>query len=377
MNLTRLMAIIKKEFIHVFRDKASLGIAIMMPIVFVILFGYAVNMDVDNIPLAVLDMDKTRESRDLIHAFENSNYFIPTDFVGSIDEIEKLINNGDVRAAVIIPNNFSKAVNGYDEKSVQLIIDGVDPTVAKTAMQSGNLVSNMYFAKINGGKVVSSNMPIMNSSNVDVRTKVWYNPNLESTKFTIPGLIGLIVQNITIMLTAFSLVREKEKGTMELLIVTPIKSTELIIGKMVPYIFIGTFDLLVAMALGTKWFNVPIQGNVVLLCFLGVIFVMCSLAIGMLISTVAESQGQAMQMTVGVLLPTILLSGFVFPRDAMPGIINFVGDFIPLTYFLNILRGVILKGVGLEYLMKDVILLTLFTIALLSLASVKFKKRLD
>ena len=377
MNLTRLNAIIKKEFIHVFRDRPSLAIAIMMPIIFVMLFGYAVNMDVDNIPLAVLDMDKTQESRELISSFENSNYFIPTDFVGNIDEIEKLINSGEVKAAVIIPNNFSKAVNGYDEKSVQLIIDGVDPTVAKTAMQSGNLVSNMYFAKVNGGKVVSSNVPIMSSANVDVRTKVWYNPNLESTKFTIPGLIGLIVQNITIMLTAFSLVREKEKGTMELLIVTPIKSAELIIGKMVPYIFIGTFDLLVAMALGTMWFNVPIMGSVVLLCILGIIFVMCSLAIGMLISTVAESQGQAMQMTIGVLLPSILLSGFVFPRDAMPGIINLVGNFIPLTYFLNILRGVILKGVGLEYLMKDVVLLTLFTIGLLSLATVKFKKRLD
>lgn len=377
MNLIRLMAIIKKEFIHVFRDKPSLIIAIMMPIVFVILFGYAVNMDVDNIPMAVLDMDKTTESRALINSFENSNYFIPTEFVASIDEIEKLINSGEVRAAVIIPNNFSKAVNGYDEKSVQLIIDGVDPTVAKTAMQSGNLVSKMYFAEISGGSIVSSNVSVSGSSSVDVRTKVWYNPNLESTKFTIPGLIGLIVQNITIMLTAFSLVREKEKGTLELLIVTPIKSAELILGKMVPYIFIGTFDLLVTMALGTVWFNVPIQGSVFLLCVLGVVFVMCSLAIGMLISTVADSQGQAMQMTIGVLLPSILLSGFVFPRDAMPLVINLVGNFIPLTYFLNILRGIILKGVGLEYLMKDVVLLSLFTIGLLTLASVKFKKRLD
>nr|WP_038264654.1 ABC transporter permease [Peptoclostridium litorale] len=376
MKFRRLLAIIKKEFIHIKRDPPSLIMAVMMPIIFIFLFGYAVNTDVDNIKMAVLDMDKSTESRELVSKFKASNYFIPSVYVKNRGEIETLIDRGDVKSALVIPSGFSKTVRGFGNSSIQLIIDGVDPTTARTALQSGFLLSTNYSLQISSpnGNGIS---PLMGAGNLDVRTKVWYNPNLESSKFTIPGLIGLIMQNITVMLTAFSLVREKEKGTMELLMVTPIRPVELIVGKMVPYIFIGTIDFLIALSFGTYWFDVPIQGSLILLVLLGIIFVMCSLAIGMLISTVAQTQAQAMQMAMLFILPSVLLSGFVFPRESMPVPIQLAGYVIPLTYFLRILRGIILKGSGLTILLHDVAVLLLFGILLLAAASMGFKKKLD
>ncbi|MBF8983428.1 ABC transporter permease [Lutibacter sp. B2] len=377
MSLRRLMTIVKKEFIHIKRDKASLGMAIMMPIVFIMLFGYAVNTDVENIKIAVMDTDHTVQSRELVSKFKNSDYFCPDVYVKSTKELEKLIDNGDVKAGIIIPSGFSKKIKTGKNPQMQLIIDGTDPTIARTALQNGMMLTEMYSVKIQEKELIKKGLNNNKSKNIDVRTRVWYNPNLESTKFTIPGLIGLIMQNITVMLTAFSLVREKENGTLELLIVTPIKSAELILGKMIPYIFIGSIDFLIALFFGSYLFQVPIEGSLFLLIVLGFGFVICSLAIGMLISTIAQNQAQAMQMTIFFILPSVLLSGFIFPMEAMPKLIQSAGYFIPLTYFLKILRGIILKGIGLNYLWKEVIILFNFGMILLIFASIRFKKKLD
>ncbi|MTI67815.1 MAG: ABC transporter permease [Firmicutes bacterium] len=371
MNIQRLLTIMKKEFIHIKRDKASLGIAIMMPIIFILIFGYAVNTDVENIKVGILDGDKTKESRELIKKFANSNYFIPYRYVNSINEIERLIDKGKVKTGLVIPAGMSKALNRKEEPQIQLIIDGTDPTIARTALQSGVLVGKMY------GLENQQGINKTNLKGIDLRTRVWYNPNLESTKFTIPGLIGLIMQNVTVMLTAFALVRERERGTIEQLIVTPIKSTELILGKMIPYILIGSLGFLVSLYFGTYWFNVSIKGSISLLLLFGFGFVICALAMGMLISTVAKNQLQAMQMTILIILPSVLLSGFIFPRESMPNIIQGIGYFIPLTYFLNILRGIILKGIGVNYLWKDILLLIIIGTFLLGIASVRFNKKLD
>lgn len=375
MSFQRLITIIHKEFLHIKRDKASLGIVIAMPLIFILVFGYAVNTDVDNIEIAVLNLDKTLESREYIDKFSASNYFKVKVYVDSINDIESLINKGKVKAAIIIPAGFERKLNRNESPQVQMIIDGSDPTIARTALQSGILISKVYSIKRQEKNLINKSSLITDS--VDFRTRVWFNPNLESTKFTIPALIGLIMQNITVMLTAFTLVREREKGTIEQLIVTPIKSVELIIGKMVPYILIGSIDFLIALFFGTYWFNVPIQGNLTLLVVLGLGFVICALAIGMLISTIAKNQLQAMQMSILFILPSVLLSGFIFPREAMPTFIRIVGFGIPLTYFINILRGIILKGIGLNYLWKDTTILLIFGISLLILASIRFKKRLD
>lgn len=368
MKIERVITVVKKEFIHIKRDKASLIMALAMPIIFILLFGYAVTTDVDTINVAVLDMDKSFESRELASKFQVSDYFEIVEFVNNLDQVEELIKDNIVKSAIIIPGNYSKKIkNGNAE--IQVVIDGVDPNIASTALKNALMISTNYGYEITG-KMISQ-------APINVKTKVWYNPDLESTKFTIPGLIGLVMQNITVMLTAFSLVREKEKGTMELLMVSPIKPTELIIGKMVPYVLIGTLDFLMALVLGTEWFGVEIVGSVSLLMIMGMVFVICSLAIGILISVVATNQAQAMQMTMLFILPSVLLSGFVFPREAMPFLINKAGYFIPLTYFLEILRGIILRGSSIVNLIDDAVPMMIFMIFLITLASLKFRKKLD
>lgn len=374
MSLTRLFSVVKKEFIHIKRDVPSLVIALLMPIIFVLLFGYAVNTDVERIDMAILDMDKTYQSRELINKFEATRYFTPTDYLNSTGQIRKSIMDNSVDVALIIPSGFGEKVEKGEKATTQLVINGVDPTIARTALQSSVMLSRTYVFELieSSGFNLSENM-----ERLDVRTKVWFNPDLESSKFIVPALIGLVMQNITVILTSFSLVREKEHGTIELLIVTPIRSVELIIGKMAPYVIIGTIDFLLALFLGTWWFEVPVQGSLPLLIVLGVLFVMCALAIGMLISSIADNQAQAMQMALLFLLPSVILSGFMFPREAMPLPIYTAGYVLPVTYFINILRDIILKGADFSYLLDDTIALGILTVALLVIASTQFKKRLD
>ncbi|EIV99532.1 ABC transporter permease [Thermoanaerobacter siderophilus] len=374
MNKTRLFAIIKKEIIHIRRDRISLVISFIMPITMLLLFGYAIATEVDHIPMAVFDQSKTYESRNYIEAYKNSLYFNPDFYASSIDELNRLLDEGKVKAGLIIPPDFSQ----YKVKMVQplLKIDGSDPTTARTALSSGIMVSQMFSNNIvqKELKVKGMKMP---SIGIDLSTKVEYNPELNTQVFTIPGLLGLIMQNITIILTAFALVREKERGTIEQLIVTPIKSSELMIGKLLPYILIGYTDFLMVLGLSMYWFGVPVRGNIYLLLLLGLDFITCALAIGILISTVAQTQTQAMQGAFFVLLPTIILSGFIFPREQMPTVIRAIGDIFPLTYFLVILRGIIIKGIDASLLVHQIVIITLMSVFLLTMAILRFRKRLD
>lgn len=367
MNMQRFWSIVKKEFIQIKRDKASFGIAIGMPIIMMLLFGYAVSTELQNISMVVLDQSRTQESRELIKSYENTNYFKVIGEVNSIGSIDEKMDKGEVHSALIIPPDYSNKLMKRENPQIELIIDGSDPTTARTAFSSGVMAGESH------GLNISKQI----RQGIVVNTKVLYNPDMRNQNFTIPGLIGLIMQNITVLLTAFALVRERERGTIELLVVSPLKSAEIILGKLLPYILIGFLDFLFSLALGLIWFNVPVRGSIMLLLFLGAGFVICALAIGILISTVARSQLQAMQMALLIILPSVLLSGFVFPREAMPKIIQWIGNLIPLTYFLNILRGIILKGIGLEYLFKDVILLFILGLVLLILSIVRFRAKLD
>jgi ABC-2 type transport system permease protein len=212
---------------------------------------------------------------------------------------------------------------------------------------------------------------------ISLSSRVWYNPDMDSIKFNIPGLVGVILQNITVLLTAFALVRERERGTLEQLIITPIRPAELIMGKLVPYIFIGLFDVLLVIALAVFLFSVPIKGSFLLLMVLSVVFLWTALGFGLLISTIAKNQLQAMQASVALILPSILLSGFMFPRESMPGVIYAIGNFIPITYFLRILRGIILKGIGLEFLLQEVVWLTVMSAGIFIISVKRFRKKLD
>lgn len=370
MSLKRFLSIIKKEFIQIKRDKASFGIALVMPIIMMLLFGYAVSTELDNISMIVLDQSRSVDSRDLVESFKNTAYFNVKENVDSIDEIYKEIDTGKAHAAVIIPADFSKG------KSVQLIIDGSDPTTARTALSSGVLTSENYGIS-SADKIREKISASSAAAGINVSTKVLYNPSMRGQNFTVPGLIGLIMQNITIILTAFALVREKERGTIEQLLVSPLKPFEIIIGKLIPYIIIGFFDFLYSLFFGLCYFNVPMAGSMPLLIFLGSGFVICALAIGILISTVSKTQLQAMQLSVLIILPSVLLSGFMFPREAMPKIIQLFGYALPLTYFLNILRDIILKGLDISYLMKDLVPLFMLGFILLILSVLSFRRKLD
>lgn len=376
MSFKRLLAIIKKEIIHIKRDKPSLMMGFVAPVVMILLFGYAVNTDIDHIKTAVLDMDKTEMSRNVIKTFENSNYFDVVEYVSNMDDMKSAIDSNRIKAGIVIKSSFSRGINRNERPELLIMVDGSDPSIARTAYSSGLFTAQAFSSEIKISRLVKSGVR-MQQEPIDIKSQVLYNPQLKSANFTIPGLIGLIMQNITVMLIAFSLVREKEKGTIEQLIVTPVKPFELILGKLVPYTLIGFIDFLIAAFFGTWWFKVPIHGSVILLIILGLGFVFCALAMGILISTVAQNQLQAMQISILIILPSVLLSGFMFPRESMPLFVRLLGNIFPITYFLVILRGIISKGAGIYLMLKDVLILLGVGTGLFILSIIRFRKKLD
>lgn len=377
MKLKRLFTIAKKEFIHIKRDKASLAIAVMMPIMMLLLFGFAVNTDVNSVNLAVYDGSKTMESRELVNKFTNSYYFKLYDEVDSAEDVENYISSGKVKIGLVIPPNYTKILRKNETSEVQILVDGSDPTIARTAVSYSALIGNNYSSSLKMIDRSKAGLENQQSIGVNVKPLLLYNPSLDSSKFNVPGVIGLILQNITVILTAFAMVREREKGTMEQLIMTPVTPFELIGGKLIPYIIIGFLDMLLSLFLGYIIFGVGVKGSFLLLTLLGTLFLICSLAMGMFISTISKTQLQAMQLAVAMILPSVILSGFMFPREAMPKIIYSISNIIPMTYFLEILRGIMIKGVGLSYLINPIRSLLVITVIIIILTMKNFKKTLD
>lgn len=373
----RLLTIAKKEFIQIKRDKASLMIAIMMPIMMLLLFGFAVNTDVNNVNLVVYDGSKTMESRELVNKFTNSYYFKLYDEVESSEDVENYISSGKVKVGLVIPSDYSKDLRRSTTSEVQIFVDGSDPTIARTALSYSVSIGNNHSSSLKLIEKSKAGLENQESIGVNVKPLVLYNPSLASSIFNIPGVIGLVLQNITVILTSFAMVREKEKGTMEQLIMTPVTSFELIIGKLVPYVIIGFLDMLLSLALGYIIFGVGVKGSLLLLILLGTLFLICSLAIGMLISTVSKTQLQAMQLAVATILPSVLLSGFMFPREAMDKVIYNISNIIPITYFLEILRDIMIKGTPLKYLISPIISLLTITTIIIIVSMKNFKKTLD
>jgi len=377
MNTKRILAVTKKEFIHIRRDKASMIIALIAPIMMLLLFGFAVSTDVNNVRLTVCDQSNTFESRELIKSYENSNYFELYTITDNPKKVEELIDAGDAKAGLVIPPDFAVALRRGEKEAIQILIDGSDPSIARTSGSYAVLIANNYSIKLNSVKLINASTALVNSPGVDPRAMVLYNPTLESSKFNVPGVVGLILQNITVILTSFAMVRERERGTIEQLIMTPVSSLELIIGKLIPYVFIGIYDYAIVLILSYLLFGVAIKGSILLLALLGIIFLIGALAMGMLISTFAKTQMQAMQASVLVLLPSVLLSGFMFPREAMPKAIYALSTVLPITHFLIILRGIILKGVGIAYLYKTTLVLLALIILIIAVTVKKFTKKLD
>lgn len=376
MEIKRILTVTKKEFIHIKRDRASLAIALMMPIMMLLIFGFAVNTDVNNVNLIVYDGSKTSESRELMQKFGNSDYFRIYKGADSPEDVEKYIALGEVKVGIVIPPEYARELKRGQNAEIQVLVDGSDPTIARTAMSYSLIIVNNYSLKLKQIEVKKAGAG-STSSGVNAKPLVLYNPTLESSKFNIPGVIGLILQNITVILTSFAMVRERERGTIEQLIMTPVSSFELIVGKLIPYVVIGFFDLIMVLLLGNIIFGMTVKGSLALLIFLGTMFLICALAMGMLISTVAKTQLQAMQASIALLLPSVLLSGFMFPREAMPKVVYFISNLLPITYFLEILRGIIVKGVSTQYILDSILSLLVLILIIVIATMAKFRKTLD
>ncbi|NPV85079.1 MAG: ABC transporter permease [Anaerolineae bacterium] len=373
----RLISLIRKEFIQIIRDPRTLALTFIMPVMMLFLLGYAATNDVRNIGLVVMDQDQSPSSRRLIQAYLNADYFKLSGVVFSEKELRARIDNNTARAGIIIPPGYGKTIAAGKTAQVAFILDGSDPTVASTALAAAVLIGQAHATQITSERVKKQGLSNMMLLPIDVRTQVLYNPGLVSAYYMIPALIGQILQFLATMLTATSIVRERERGTIEQLIVTPLKPWELVVGKLTPYVLISFLDTLEVLAAGVLLFRVPINGNLILLLVLSGLFLITTLGIGLLISTIANTQQEAMLTTMFTILPTIFLSGFFFPLAAMPTWLRLISYAIPLRYFLIISRGIILKGVGLSSLWGEVIALLIFAIAVMSAASLRFRKSLD
>jgi ABC-2 type transport system permease protein len=372
--LARIGSIIRKECIHIVRNPRTLVIIIVLPLVQLVLLGYAATSDIDHLRTAVWDADKSSYSRNLIALYQASNYFNIMFDVSTEDELEYLLNHGDARAALIIPPGYGRDSAAGRRADILFLIDGTDPQVANIVFSASQGIAQSENIKIIERRM---NTKVAEMPGIEVHPRVWYNPNMKSAYFTIPGLVVIILYLFSTLLTSMSIVREREQGTIEQLIVTPIRPIELIVGKVIPYGFVSFFIVLEVLFIAVQLFGLPIQGSLALLLEISALFLLTSLSMGVLISSVTSTQQEAMLLTFATMLPTILLSGFFFPIEAMPGWLQLMTYLIPARFMLVIIRGIILKGVGLEILSEQVLAIALFGIVILLLAANRFKKRLE
>lgn len=372
---TRIRAIVLKEFIQVLRDPRTLALVLAMPIMQLLIFGYAITTTVDHIPLIVSDQAWTTDSRSLVRSLVNSTYFSLVGYTETAPQARAAIDDGRAKVALVIPADFGRQLLAGRPVAVQMLIDGSDPNTASTALFAAGQLVQAHGAGLQAERLQRlGGRP--SSGLIEARPTVLYNPSMESVNFMVPGLIGLILQFQAVVLTAFAVVRERERGTLEQLVVTPIRNWELLLGKILPFIIIAFIQIGLALAVATLWFKVPINGSLPLLLLLSIVFLASALGVGLLISTVSTTQGQAMQAALFFLLPSILLSGFMFPRESMPSILQFLSNVLPLTYYLQILRGIILKGNDLSELWGQVVPLAVLGAAIFTLSIVRFQKRL-
>jgi len=377
MAIARIIAITRKEFIQIMRDRRTLVVTLLMPIIQLVLMGYAAASDVKNVPLAVLDQSRSPQSRALLDAFRSTGYFVINYEVTSEPDLERLIDEGQAKTGLIIPPDYGQKVSRGQSVSVAFIIDGSDSSISATSLAAARLIGQTQSAEMQVQRLSRQTVMTSSAPTIDVRTQVWYNPDMVTAFIMVPAMIGLILQSITSTLSASAIVRERENGTIEQLIVTPVRSWELIVGKLFPYTLIAFADVLEILILGTLWFHVPIRGSIGLLLALAGLFVITSLSLGLLISTAARTQREAQTLGMLIQLPSMFLSGFFFPIAAMPPVLQAISVLIPLKYFLTIVKAIVLKGVGLQLLMPEVLALVVFALVTMVIAVSRFRKRLD
>jgi ABC-2 type transport system permease protein len=374
---SRLLSIIRKEFIQIRRDPRTLALALGIPVMQLFLLGYAATNDVRNVPLAVYDQDHGPAARTLLDAFRAADYFRVAYDVDSEAQLRALMERGDARAGLIIPPDYTRQVQGFGTAQVAFILDGSDPTSASTSLAAAKQIGQSHATALLADRLASRGQSAALTLPVDVRTQVWYNPDLTSAYFMVPGLVGMILQTLTSMLTASAVVRERERGTIEQLIVTPIRSWELLLGKLVPYVILALANTFEVLVIGALWFKVPVRGDLLLITAVSGLFLVSGLGIGLLASTIANTQQEAMLTVWMTLLPSIFLSGFFFPLEAMPTFLQAVSYVMPLRYYLVAIRSLMLKGVGIDALQVQIMALAVFGLGIMTIAALRFRKRLD
>ena len=376
--MRRFRALIKKEMTHMIRDPRTLIFIFIMPILQLVLLGYANTTDITNVPTVIFNQDNSPASRDLLNSFQATGYFSFDYLASSQAEVDDLIGGGKAKVGIVIPPNYGANLGSGQGSQALVLIDGSDPTVASAALSAAELAGQAHGVSIKAQQLSLEGAAIGGDSNpVDVRTDVLYNPDLLGAYSIVPGLIALILFQTATSLTALAIVRERERGTMEQLIVTPIRPWELILAKITPYILVSFADTLLILVLGTLIFSVPIRGSIILLFAMTGLYLLPTLGYGLVISTVARTQQQAQLMVMPLMLPAMMLSGYIFPIASLPVFLQFVGELLPTTYFIYIMRAVVIKGVGLSLIIPQTIALSVFAVALLGLAMWRFRKNLD
>lgn len=374
----RLGAIIQKEFIQTLRDRRTLAIVLVLPVVLLFLFGYAVEMQVDHIPTVVVDNSRDQRSWQFLEAMETSGFFDIEYYVQSEAEAIKAIDQGQARVAIVIPADFAAAVERGNAQAL-VVVDGSDAMTVQSAFNAAVTVGQAHAVELLTEKLERSGLQGQSSSlaPLDVRTRVLYNPDIRSLVFMVPGMVALILQQQTVMLTALAIVRERELGTIEQVLVTPIRPWELMLGKILPNILIAFFNMGTILALGVFWFGVPFKGSLGLFFWMSLLYVFSSLGLGILVSTVSTNQRQAQQLSALILLPGMMLSGYIFPRSQMPALVRWAGDLLPVTHFLQIARGIMTKGVGFYFFRQQVWVLLIYGVVVFVLSAFSFKERLE
>lgn len=373
--MRRLIALLIKEFLQMRRDRLTVAMMLGFPIIQLLLFGFAINTDVKHLPTIVFDQSLQQDSRDLLSSLEASGYFDIRDVAKNYQEVGIAVDSGRSKVGIIIPPDFTDNLKHGRSATVQVIVDASDSMAASSAISAAQMIGQLksqeiLLQKIRGYSGHTAESPY------DIRIRPWYNPDFVSAFYMVPGIMGVILTMTMIMITSMAIVRERERGTLEQLIVTPMKNWELMLGKIIPYSIVGYVQMTVALVVGIMVFDIPTRGSIILLYALTSLFIVASLSLGILISTVTKTQMQAMQLSFFVFMPSILLSGFMFPRDAMPLFFQLVGNLLPLTFYLEILRGILLKGVGVSVLWPPILSLILYIAITLTISIKKFQKKI-
>jgi ABC-2 type transport system permease protein len=377
MNRARLLAVARKEFIHVLRDWRSLALAIAIPMLLISLFGYALNLDVDNVPTAVWDQSHTPESRELLSLLDGSPYFVLESYHDDYRELQQALDSGRVLIAVVIPSDFADAVQANKPTSIQIIADGSDANTGRLILGYATALGMIYNQRLTVERMQLLGQPPV-ALPVELAYRAWYNPDLRSSNNIIPGIFAVVMMVIAALLTSVTVAKEWELGTMEQLISTPVRGPELVFGKLTPYLVIGFVDVAIAVAMGEWVFNVPLRGSPGLLFGIAAVFLIGALCMGITLSIVVKKQVLAIQIAlVGTFLPTMLLSGFVFAIPNMPLLVQYLTYIVPARYFITLMRGVYLKGIGLEIMWPSALVLVIWAVLVLILANRRLRLKLD